>query len=168
MKYAVRAISFAVTKADFDEEMPEVWKDFIGRGHYVWAIWHLLRIIRKWVDESESRSKLEFVFDYLQGNARAEIENALDQMELVHPGIYQGHYSFRKRHEWAALQCADLLAWACFGAARLTFEKTPAHPLAEQTIGEFRRFRGGEWISALAINRQELRKTIKERLIWPL
>lgn len=164
MKYAVRAISFAVTKADFDEEMPEIWKSFIGRGHYVWAIWHLLRLVRAWSDEAEQRSKLEFVFDYLQGNARAEIEEALSQMETVHPGIYKGHYMFRNRREWPALQCTDLLAWACFGAARLTFEKTPIHPLAEQTIREFRSFRGGEWISALAVNRQELRKTIKKRL----
>ena len=164
MKYAVQAISFAVTKADFDEEMPDRWKHFIGRNHYVWAVWHLLRLVRMWTEKAESRRKTEFVFDYLQGKPRKEIENAMSQMEMNHPGAYEGHYAFRKRREWAGLQCADLLAWSCLGAARLSFEKTPIHPLADQTVREYRRFRDGEWIWAKAVGRPELRRSIQKYL----
>lgn len=142
MKYGVLAISFAVTKADFDAEMPEEWKDFIGRDHYVWAIWHLLAVIRNWND-AHAKSKVEFIFDYLEGKPRAAVEKALADMETRYPGIYEGHYSFRKRKDWASLQCVDLLAWSCLAAARLTFERTPIHPIAEKTIREYRNFRDG-------------------------
>jgi hypothetical protein len=164
MKYGVLAISFAVTKADFDAEMPEAWKDFIGRDHYVWAVWHLLTLLRQWSNE-HAKSKIEFVFDYLEGKPRAAVEKALADMETRYPGVYEGHYSFRNRREWAGLQCADLLVWSCLAAARLTFERTPIHPVAEKTILEYRKFRNGEWISALAISRRELRRSIQKHLV---
>ena len=163
-KYGVRAISFAVTKEDFDAEMPEAWKDFVGRDHYVWAIWHLLKLLRDW-SHRHSESKMEFIFDHCEKRVREPIEKALADMETQYPGTYDGHYSFRKRKEWAGLQCADLLAWSCFCAARLSFEKTPIHPIAEATIREYRKFNNGEWISAVTVRRPELRKSIQKYLV---
>jgi hypothetical protein len=164
MKYAVRAPSFAVTKAEFDKIMPDVWRQFIGTSHYVWAIWMLLKIIRQWSDAYDSRSQMEFVFDHMQGKPRDQVQEALSQMETLYPGVYEGHYSFRKRRDWGALQCTDLLAWSNFGAARLRFEQTPIHPLAEQTIKEFRRFRNGEWISGNALKEKDLMLAVEKHL----
>jgi len=161
MKYAVKAISFAVTKAEFDAEASEKWKEFLCRDHYVWAVWHLLKLLRLW-NSQHQLSEMEFVFDYLGKKPRAVIEDALGKMETYYPGMYEGHYSFKNRTEWAALQCADLLAWYRFAAARFRFEGTPMHPIAEATHREYRKFRNGEWLSALWINRRDLSKWIQE------
>jgi hypothetical protein len=161
MKYAVKAISFTVTKAEFDAEMPEKWREFLCRDHYVWAIWHLLKLLRLW-SKDHQHSEIEFVFDFQQMKPRATIEKALRDMENYYPGMYAGHYSFRKRAEWAGLQCVDLLAWSRLAAARFRFEGTPMHHIAESTIGEYRKFQNGKWISSLWINRRDLRKWIQE------
>ncbi len=157
MKYAVRAISFAVTKAVFDEEMPEKWKEFLCRDHYVWAIWHLLKLLRE-----HQHSNIEFVFDYQEMKPRAAIVKALRDMETYYPGRYTGHYSFRKRAEWAGLQCVDLLAWSRLAAARFRFEGTPMHHIAETSNQEYREFRNGDWLLALWINRRDLHKWIQQ------
>jgi hypothetical protein len=161
MKYAVKAISFAVTKADFDAVMPEKWKDFLCRDAYVWAIWHLSKLLRLW-NHQHQLSKMEFVFDYLEKKPRAVIQDALGKMETYYPGMYEGHYSFRKRVEWAGLQCVDLLAWYRLAAARFSFEGTPMHPIAEATHREYRKFKNGKWLSALWINGRDLRKWIQQ------
>jgi hypothetical protein len=36
------------------------------------------------------------------------------------------------------------------------------HHIAETTIGEYRKFQNGKWLSALWINRRDLRKWIQE------
>jgi len=161
MKYAVRAISFAVTKAEFDAEMPEEWKKFLCRDHYVWAIWHLLKLLRRWSKEHQ-QSKIELVFDHLEGKPRAAIDKALRDMETYYPGTYIGHNSFRKREGWPGLQCVDLLAWCRLAAARSRFEGTPMHQIAETTKQEYRKFRNGKWLSALWINRRDLHKWLQE------
>lgn len=161
MKYAVRAISFAITKAEFDAEMPEKWKEFFCRDAYVWAIWHLLKLLRRWSEEHQ-QSKIELVFDHLEGKPRAAIEKALRDMEAYYPGTYAGHYSFRRREEWPGLQCVDLLAWSRLAAARSRFEGTPMHQVAKTTKQEYRRFQDGKWLSALWINKLDLRKWLRE------
>jgi hypothetical protein len=161
MKYVVKAFSFAVTRAEFDAEVPEKWKEFLWRDHYVWAIWHLLKLLRLWNNQHQL-SEMEFVFDYLQKKPRAMIEDALGKMETYYPGTYEGHYSFRKRTEWAALQCVDLFAWYRLAAARFRFEGTPMDHIAEATHREFRKFKNGTWLSNLWITRRALRKWIQE------
>ena len=160
-KYAVRAISFAVTKAEFDAEMPEKWKEFFCQDHYVWSIWHLLKLIRSWSEERQP-PKMEFVFDHQEGKRRTAIEKALKHMEGFYPGTYAGHYSFRKRNEWAGLQCVDLLAWARLAAARFRFEGTPMHQTAKATNREYRNFGDDKWLSALWINKRDLREWLRK------
>lgn len=160
-RYAVRAISFAITKAEFDAEMPEKWKEFFCRDPYVWAIWHLLKLLRRWSEEHQ-QSKIELVFDHLEGKPRAAIEKALRDMETYYPGTYAGHYSFRRREEWPGLQCVDLLTWSRLAAARSRFEGTPMHQIAKTTKQEYRKFQDGKWLSALWINKLDLRKWLQE------
>lgn len=164
VKYSVRAVSYALTKADYDDVVPQRWKEFAGNNHYAWVVRHVLRIIEKWSDDVESRSKLEYIFDFEQGPTKVAIKEAMSQYELLRPGRYEGKYSFRKRSEWAGLQCADLFAWACLGGARLTFEKTPIHPLAESTLRAYRK-QPNNWMIAGANNREDLRRSVEKNLV---
>ena len=163
MKYAVKAISFAVTKKDYDEEMPDDLKAVAGKYHYTWAIHHVLQLIRVWKAREKSRTRLEYAFDNLKDAPRREVDRAMSQEEINHPGHYEGHYFFRIRKEWAALQCVDLLAWSSFNAARLTFENAPINPVAKETMRAYRA-RGLGWLDAKAVSRANLRKSIQEAL----
>lgn len=163
-KYAVRAISCAITKKDFDEEMPEQWRNFIGNDHYAWAFRHVIRIIQRMDIESDYDQPLEYFFDWSDGNTKAAIEKAMGDQELLFPGKYERHYRFDKRKEVSGLQCVDLLAWSCYNAARFSFEGTPINGVAEETIKDFRRFRGGSWLFAMANTKEALRSSIRRYL----
>ena len=165
-KYAVRAISNAVIKKDLDDLLPaqSQWRRFAGDYHYTWAIRHVLRLVWKWRDNSGQEARLEYIFDTLKGKPKAEIEEVMAQEELGRPGYCKDHYMFGKRQECPALQCADLLAWGCFSAARLVFENTPMHPLAEDTIRAYRAFRNREWLITAANTRETLEASFKKNL----
>lgn len=163
IKYSTRAISYALTKTDYNEVVPEKWRNFTGNNHYVWVVRHVLRIIEMWSEGFEWRSNLEYIFDFEAGPTKSAIDQAMSQLELLKPGCYEGRYSFRKRPEWAGLQCADLFAWACLGGARLTFENTPIHPLAESTLRAYRK-QPNNWMIAGANSREDLRKSVEKHL----
>jgi hypothetical protein len=168
MKYAIRAISYAVTKKDFEELVPDQWKDFVGEDHYAWAVRHVLRIIQRWSPGIESRSQMEYCFDFATGKTKKAIEKAMADEELLSPGKYEGHYVFGKRQEIPGLQCADLFAWACLGAARHTFENTPTHVLAETTIRAYRNHRIKGWMVGGANTRETLRASLQKNLGVPI
>jgi hypothetical protein len=165
-KYAVRAISYAVIKKDLDELLPiqSPWRSFAGNYHYTWAIRHALRLVWKWRESSGQEGPLEYIFDNLEKAPKADVDEAMAQEEIVRPGYCQGHYMFRKRQEWPALQCVDLLAWSCFSAARLIFENTPMHPLAVDTVRAYRTFRNKEWLTTAANTRETLEASFKKNL----
>jgi hypothetical protein len=164
IKYAVRAISYAVSKKDFDELVPDRWKEFVGKDHYAWAVRHALRVIQRWSTAAESRYQLEYFFDFARGNTKKAIEKAMADAELLSPGNYEGHYVFGKRQEIPGLQCADLFAWACLGGARHTFENTPIHPIAESTIRAYRNHSIQGWMIGGANSREALRASLQKNL----
>lgn len=130
-KYGVKALSYALKKADYDEALTDEWRKIGGKNHYTWCVRWLIRQIENWHADHGAGFPLEFVFDWPDKKSKEEIERVLSQEESVYPGRYEGHYAFKHREQLAGLQCADLLAWTHFQAARKVFEKTPINPFAE-------------------------------------
>jgi len=167
-KYGVRAFSYAVKKKDYDDLMPEKWKEVAGRYHYTWAIKHVLRLLRDWDAATNPNNPVEYFFDWQEGEAKYEIERMMSQEESVRPGKYEGHYSFRKRKEVPALQCTDLLAWSSFSRARYFFEDTPMNEYAEKVYTDFRDHHNQKWLSGATQIRGNLAETIRRHLIETL
>lgn len=162
MKYGIRAFSFAVTKKEFDEEVPDEHKVYWAQDHYAYAIRRVLRFIWKWSGDSEFMNRLDYVFDSGSKKVEGEIDRVLLVEESFRPGSLEGRYSFRKRQEWPGLQCADVLAWTCCCQARNFFEGTPMNPYAEKSIREFANFRSKEWLTGVWTTREDLRGTVQQ------
>ena len=86
MKYGTRALSFAVTKKEFDEEIPDEQKVYWAQDHYAYAIRRVLRFVWKWSGDSEFRNELEYVFDSGSRKVEDEISRVLHLEESVRPG----------------------------------------------------------------------------------
>jgi hypothetical protein len=164
-KYGVRALSFAVKKTDYDDLMPRKWKNFAGRHHYTWAIKHVFSLLRGWRDATNPDNPVEYFFDWQEGEPKKEIETMMSQEEVVRPGQYEDHYSFRKRQDIPALQCTDLLAWSSLAVARQYFEGTPISEHAKRVYKDFRTHRNETWMIGRTIGRQNLADTIRRRLV---
>jgi hypothetical protein len=161
-KYGLRAFAYAVTKKEFDGEIPADQKIYWANDHYVYAIRRLLRFIWKWAGDSEYRNRLKYVFDSAPRQVEREIDRVLEMEESVAPGSLKGHYSFGSRREWVGLQCADVLAWTCFCRARNFFEGTPMNRYAESGISDFSRLKNENWLTGVWTTREHLRKSIRE------
>jgi hypothetical protein len=166
-KFSVKALSFSVRKSDYDELMPGEMKKFAGRYHYTWAIRYVLALTEEWFNSHEVADPLEYIFDNVGKKntdpARVEIENVMEQAEEGAAGLY-AHYSFRPRCEWAALQCADVLAWTCYQAALLAFTKKPLTPLASAMWSDFFEHSNRTWLKAVTVKREHLADWIHQEL----
>lgn len=137
-KYGLKAISYTLKKADYDEALTEEWKKIGGRNHYIWAVRQLIRQLDKWQQQHSIGRPLEYVFDWPESlKCKEEIERVMAQEESAYPGRYGDHYVFRHRPQLAGLQCADLLAWSCFQGARKVFEKTPVNVFAKANFMDY-------------------------------
>ena len=133
-----------------------------AQDHYAYAIRRVLRFVWKWSGDSESRNRLEYVFDSGSKKVEVEISRVLHMEESVRPGTLAGHFLFGKRQEWAGLQCADVVAWTCYCRARNFFEGTPMNRYAERGINELGSFRNGEWLTGVWTTREHLRESIRK------
>jgi hypothetical protein len=165
-KYGSVAVSWAVKKSHYDEVIPEEWRRVGGRFHYTWAVRRVLYMIRDSHPIIGSMASLEYCFDWIDDRVtREEIERVMAQEDSAHPGEYEGRYSFRKRKELPALQCADLLAWSCLQVGRWLFESTPINPVAQSAIGHFGRVRKGEWLRMVTNTRQQLEEIVATNVV---
>lgn len=163
-KYGVKAFSFAVNKADYDEVVPSKIREF-GRFHYTWAIRNVISCLDRWAEIAHMTSPFEYVFDWMdksQKEAKNEIETVMAEAEsvnLAHPDRYT-HYSFRRRQDIPALQCTDMLAWTCYQFARHKFGGAKLGTIAAHNFQEFEKDTkgNGEWLTAVTITRENLEK----------
>ena len=81
-KYGVGALSVAVKKQDYEDVLPEDFRNLIGRNHYTWAFHHLLSILRA---RRGSHSEFEYVFDWMEEGSpeREEVVAAMGRAEEV-------------------------------------------------------------------------------------
>jgi hypothetical protein len=164
-KYGLKAMSYALKKADYDEALSEEWKRTGGRYHYTWAVRWLIRQLEKWHANHDFSSPFEFVFDWPESNkSKEEIERVMAQEESANPGRYQDHYVFRHREQLAGLQGVDLLAWSCFQGARKVFEGTPINAFAKANLSFYLRHpQIARWIEIYTDeNKQSLLRTLRE------
>lgn len=163
-KYASAAFSFAVCKDDFDAEAPAEWRMSGGENHYTWAFRTLMHHLINWHGERHIQTPFEFIFDWAEGRDRDEINMLMSQFDTLHPNKFEGHFTFKKRKDIPALQCADVLAWTCSAASRFAFKKTPMLPIAEESFSDFRTYRDRNWLKALTFERSALRQAIASDL----
>jgi hypothetical protein len=161
-EFAVKALSFAVNKSDYDAMIPEA--DQLrsvggGRFHYTWAIRHMITMLDVW-SSTVTKSPFEYVFDSMGSDkrnvAKREIETVMAQADSVIPCRYKGRYSFQNRGGHPGLQCADLLAWSCYQFSCNAFKGTRLHPIAEDTFWDFEKYRFKTWMFAITIRREHL------------
>jgi hypothetical protein len=164
-QFSAYAFSIAISKKDFDEVVTGELRDFGGRFHYSWAVWHLLRNLDAWAVFHNVTEPFEFVFDWMgeskRNEAKREIETVMAQWEAMKPGFFDGHYSFRKRQLTPGLQCSDLLAWSCYQYARSAFYRSPIHPIAWETFWDYDAFKNRGWITAITQTREQLQHWVE-------
>lgn len=161
-RHASKAFAFAIHKDDFDSLAPKEWRDTGGENHYTWALRILLTRMVEWHRERKIQKPFEFVFDNADGKAKDEIEMLMSQFESVFPGQFEGHFSFRKREDVPALQCADLLAWCCYCKSLNKFKGRPVSPFAIETFKDFSRHLDRDWLEALTSERKQLQQAIEK------
>jgi len=161
-EFGVKAFSFAVNKADYDEVVPE--SDQLrsvggGKYHYTWAVRHTISFLDAW-SSTVTKRPFEYVFDCMgndkKNKAKREIEMVMAQADSVVPGRYLGHYSFRNRIDHPGLQCVDLLAWSSYQFSLNAFTKKRLHPIAEDTFWDFEKHLYETWMFAVTIRREDL------------
>ncbi len=165
-KYGVVAGSVAVNKQDYEEVLPEDFRNLIGQNHYTWAVHHLISFLRtRRLSHHPACPAFEYVFDWMNkgSSERTEVEAVMARSAEV--AIEDGtagefdNYSFRRRKEIAGLQCVDCVSWVAYRFAVFAFRQTPLHPFAEIAWEDF----GGPlerhgWLGAMAIKREHLQK----------
>lgn len=160
-QYAVTAFSCAVFRKDYDELVTGELREFVGKYHYTWAVWSVLRNLEAWALLNKIETPFEFVFDWMgdskRNEAKREIETVMAQQEITRPGFFEGRYSFRKRTEHPGLQCSDFLAWTCYQYARSAYYQSPMHPIAWDAFWDMDRYRNQGWLYALTQTREQIR-----------
>ena len=173
-KFGVKAFSVAVNKADYDHVIPVEIKAVGGAQHYTWAVRHLIRLLDLWGADTGMSIPYEYIFDWIDPKSgkveKSEIETVLAQEDTIHPGRYEGHYAFKKRRDFAGLQCADLLAWSCYQFALNKFKGVPLSPIADESFTDFERPfpLDKEWLTALTVTRPNLEDWIKKESANPI
>jgi hypothetical protein len=146
-KYFPKAFSISINKALYDAVIPDELRRVIGKQHYSWGVDAVCGFIWNWAHDR--RVPIEYVFDNLdrksQKAQKEEIEAAMSHGELMHPGDFAGHYSFRNRREVYALQCADLFAWTCYQRSLEMIAGKPLHPIAEECWKQFALWDNAQW-----------------------
>lgn len=167
-KYGSIAISSAVNKRYYDDEIPPALKKYTGAYHYTWCVDYAIAYAEQWRKNSErSIPPFEFVFDWLDmgSPARKEIESVMlyserRAREQGEAGAYE-RFSFRRKEEIPGLQCVDGIAWVCNCFARHVFHKRNLPARAKAAFD----FWGGAlrdkgWLHAFTFSRKSLREAV--------
>jgi hypothetical protein len=175
-KFGVQAISLAVTKADYDELMPDWLRELAGRFHYTWAIRNTLDLLDRWAGDHGVLTPFEYIYDWMdpkaQKESRTEIETVMAQAEegasaLGHPGRYT-NYSFRRRGDIPALQCTDALAWTCYQYARFAHMGAPLSDIAQESWKDYdENHLNPEWLYAAGMKKQHLKDWVEKEIKVP-
>lgn len=171
-KYGIHAISSAINKKYYDEEIPADYKKYMGRYHYTWCLSYAIAMAEKWRLFSPQRSKhpFEFIFSWMDENdnpAKSEVEDVMRYSEratseLGQAGDYE-HYAFRRPSEIPALQLVDGIAWACNRYALRKIHEKDIPVRAEQSWKYFGGDSGPDgWLLAFHANREQLRKYVQK------
>jgi hypothetical protein len=168
-KFGTKAYSVAVNKRDYDDVIPDIFRNTIGRHHYTWAIHHLLSFLDTRWRSNEGGAPFEYVFHWMERESKSEIESAMMQAEesFVEAGEKGGYknYSFRHSKDLPGLQCVDAICWVCYQYALFAIRNKPTNEFAE--IG-WRNFEGhlGEdgWLRAVTIQRPHLQDGISRMM----
>lgn len=162
--YGALTVSFAVHKKDYDEVVPRDIRENAGKFHYTWAVRHLIAGLEKWRQFYKIAAPFEIIFDFMKKSdvRRKEIEDVMEQIEELNPGIYSNH-SFRRRELLPGLQCVDMLGWISYQFALHVFCGKPLVPDAVTGWEDFEAYsqqRDG-WRLAATLKRSELERWIK-------
>jgi hypothetical protein len=76
------------------------------------------------------------------------------------PGRYT-NYSFRRRQDVPALQCADAIAWTCYQYALLALSQIRLSQIAEECWDDYFNHRAKDWLYAAAMTRAQLADWVK-------
>lgn len=168
-KHGIHGYSFAIRKEEYDEIVTRELRETGGAQHFTWAMRHLISAIDMSTDALNALAPVEFVFDWMDEGSpgRKEIGIVIEQADSIRPGRYKGHYSFRHRQELPGLQCADMLAWACYGYAVFVYDGTPLTELAKKSFWDFENFDNGQWLHAVVQKKDDLRKWAEAELADP-
>jgi len=61
-KFGVQAMSLAITKADYNELVPDWLRELAGKYHYTWAIRNMLDMLDRWAAEHRVRVPFEYIY----------------------------------------------------------------------------------------------------------
>jgi hypothetical protein len=146
-KYSVKGFSVVIHKVPHDKKVPALVRNVVGNNHYTYAVDGVISWVYKWA--SERGVPIEYVFDTVdrktQKAQRTEIDRIMMNAEIACPGWFAGHYSFRKREDVPALQCADLFAWACYQRASEKIVSKPMSAIAGECWNRFYEAKSREW-----------------------
>ncbi|MHB8756304.1 MAG: DUF3800 domain-containing protein [Candidatus Acidiferrales bacterium] len=171
-KYGVMAISSAVNKRYYDEEIPADYKKYTGRYHYTWCLSYAITYAEHWRLSSPQRSKypFEFIFSWMDENdgpAKKEVNDVMLYSERASRefggiGDYE-HYAFRRPSGIPALQLVDGIAWASNRYALHKIHEMYIPERAKQSL----KFLGGDlgpdgWLKAFHFSREKLREYIRK------
>jgi uncharacterized protein DUF3800 len=155
--------AFVVDKKMFNSSTPTQWRAEGGQNHYTWALRTLLQVLIRWHGERKLATPFEWVFDNAVGRDRDEIEMLMAQFDSLHPGRFEGHYSFRCKANVPCLQGADILAWSTYSMACETFFGTPrANPFAERSLQDWRGRLNDEWLMVRTYDEKALQLAIED------
>ncbi|MGA8430381.1 MAG: hypothetical protein WB729_11215 [Candidatus Sulfotelmatobacter sp.] len=170
-KYGVKAFSLAINKIDYEEIMPQEFRELAGRFHYTWAIRNLISLLDGWAISRGVETSYEYLYHWMDPRAqkqpRQEIETVMAQAEegVKQKGIKRTYvnYSFRNDEELPALQCVDAVGWACYQYSLKVFAKTPLSEIAAESFHDFYRFTShqDEWLIAVSIERDKLKDWVE-------
>jgi hypothetical protein len=167
-KYGTRAVSMAVNKAEYDEVVPEEFRNYLGKHHYTWAV----RQVIAWIDKFSVSPPRRWVFDSMgkpKGERRIEIEDVMQYAGwLARKAGVTGdylNYEFRSSKDTPGLQCTDAISWVCYQKSLSLFRGIPTHPFSEIGWTDF----GGPlaehgWLAASTILRDNLQRMITREI----
>jgi len=162
-KYFPKAFSISINKAVYDEVIPDEFRRVIGKYHYTWGVDAVCGFIWDWANKRNV--PIEYVFDNLDQKSqrvqRREIEIVMSHGEVMHPGAFAGHYSFRNRKEVPALQCADLFAWTCYQRSLEAMAGKVLHPVAKECWEQFSSWDEDAWCGAWVATKEQLKDWVR-------
>jgi hypothetical protein len=161
-RYSTVGFSISIDKAVYDAVIPDELRRAIGRYHYTWAVDAVCGFIHAWAKDHQV--PMEYVFDNIDKSQKAqkrEIETVMEHGELMHPGSFLGHYSFRNRCDIPALQCADLFAWTCYQRSLFLIRGKPLNPLAEECWRQISKWNNDAWCQAWIASREQMEDWVR-------
>jgi hypothetical protein len=159
-KYSIKGFCIGIHKQDYDEVLQPNMKSAVGESHYTWAVSSVLGLAEDWA--SSRGVPMEYVFDNADKPIKREIEDAIEYSDILFPGRFAGHYSFRKRAEVPALQAVDLFAWSCFQGFRAARFNNQLKAIAAESRDAYVHAKNGDWSVIQSLTREGLEKWVNE------